>query len=886
MSTVAERLNRALEGRYQIERELGQGGMATVYLARDLRHNRHVALKVLKPELAAVVGAERFLAEIETTANLQHPHILPLFDSGEADTFLFFVMPYVTGETLRERIDRERQLPVDEALGIATSVASALQHAHDRGVIHRDIKPGNIMLQDGQPVVGDFGIALAVGAAGGTRLTETGLSIGTPYYMSPEQATGDQVVGPASDTYALACVLYEMLIGEPPYPGATAQAVLGKIIQGTPVSATALRKSIPLNVDSAIRRALEKVPADRFTSAQAFAKALADPGFRHGDMALTGAGAAAGSWNRLTATFAGLFLLASAVAGWALLRPGPPEPVRRIERFAAPFLEGQGVVGYLGLNGFDLSPDGSMLVFRYDAPEGQLLMVRRWDDLSATPIRETMGAYGPAVSFDGLELAFGQERMIKVLAFGGGPVRTLVQGDQPEWGPDGYVYATTDSGAVRVPSTGGAPEYISRRQEGENAHYVRDVLPGGERVLLEVDRGGDLEIRGLDLGSGVATPIIAGSLPRYVPSGHLVYSDNSGTMMAARFDPERMELLGAPVPVMTGLTFWSISDDGKLFYSGGMSGGAAAGPTEQLAWLTRSGQVTAVDPQWTFFRGQNNEQGWSLSPDGSMVALREFSTQGGVDIWIKRLDTGPRSRLTFDAADDKMPVWEPGTQNVTFLSNRNGNFDVWSKPADGTGEAELILDLEENLYRIDWSPDGTWLLLTTASGDVLGLRRGVDGSPVPLLTGSFSEIEPAVSPDGRWLAYASNETGSYEVYVQPFPEGPGRWQVSSRGGRFPRWAHDGRELFFQEDRPVGPMWVVDVESASSFTFGTARVLIQSPRWSGSATTSNPYVVAPDDERFLIAVLGTVEENPDGGDSAPATVLVNNFFEELKRVVPE
>lgn len=355
MSDPISRLNAALEGRYTIERELGQGGMATVYLADDLKHERKVALKVLKPELAAVVGAERFLAEIKTTANLQHPHILPLFDSGEADRFLFYVMPYVQGETLADRIKREKQLPVDEALGIATSVASALQHAHERGVIHRDIKPGNILLQDGQPVVGDFGIALAVGGAGSARLTATGLSVGTPYYMSPEQATGDQVVGPASDTYALACVLYEMLTGEPPYPGSTAQAVLGRIIQGVPVSATAVRKSIPSNVDAAIRKALEKIPADRFTGAQAFAKALADPNYRHGADA-GGVGSASVRMRRV------------AVAGWAAAAAsmaalvvgstlGSPEPLRRVERFAVPFLEGQEPV-FVGPNGYDLSPDG------------------------------------------------------------------------------------------------------------------------------------------------------------------------------------------------------------------------------------------------------------------------------------------------------------------------------------------------------------------------------------------------------------------------------------------------------------------------------------------------------------------------------------------------
>ena len=270
MSDATERLNAALEGRYAIERELGEGGMATVYLADDLKHERKVALKVLKPELAAVVGAERFLAEIKTTANLQHPHILPLFDSGEADSFLFYVMPFVEGETLRDRLDREHQLPVHDAVQIATNVAEALDYAHKQGVIHRDIKPDNVLLQSGKPVISDFGIALAVGVAGGGRLTETGLSLGTPQYMSPEQATGDLSVGAASDTYALGCVLYEMLVGEPPYTGSTAQAILGKIIAGEIATATKQRASVPANVDAAIRKALEKLPADRFVGAQDF----------------------------------------------------------------------------------------------------------------------------------------------------------------------------------------------------------------------------------------------------------------------------------------------------------------------------------------------------------------------------------------------------------------------------------------------------------------------------------------------------------------------------------------------------------------------------------------------------------------------------------------
>ena len=240
------RLNVALENRYRIESRLGEGGMATVYLAEDERHSRRVALKVLKPELAAAVGAERFLGEIRTTANLQHPHILPLFDSGEANSFLYYVMPYVDGETLRARLAREHQLPVAEAVRIATNVAEALAYAHRAGVVHRDIKPANILLQDGKAVVSDFGIALALGAAGGERLTKTGTSVGTPHYMSPEQATGDVSVGPTSDVYALGCVLYEMLTGDPPFRGGTLRAVLGRIITDEPPSATAERPAVPL----------------------------------------------------------------------------------------------------------------------------------------------------------------------------------------------------------------------------------------------------------------------------------------------------------------------------------------------------------------------------------------------------------------------------------------------------------------------------------------------------------------------------------------------------------------------------------------------------------------------------------------------------------------
>ena len=275
MPELLNRLQAALSDRYRLESEIGAGGMATVYLAQDLRHDRRVALKVLRPELAAVIGAERFLAEIKLTANLQHPHILPLFDSGAADGYLFYVMPFVEGETLRDRLNREKQLPVADAVRIATEVASALDYAHRHGVVHRDIKPENILLHDRQAMVADFGIALAASKASGQRMTETGMSLGTPHYMSPEQAMGEREITARSDVYALGAMLYEMLTGDPPFTGSTAQAVVARVLTEAPRAMLPQRHTIPPHVEAAVRTALEKLPADRFATAAEFAEALA-----------------------------------------------------------------------------------------------------------------------------------------------------------------------------------------------------------------------------------------------------------------------------------------------------------------------------------------------------------------------------------------------------------------------------------------------------------------------------------------------------------------------------------------------------------------------------------------------------------------------------------
>ena len=880
------RLNAALEGRYTIERELGEGGMATVYLATDLKHERQVALKVLKPELAALVGAERFLTEIKTTANLQHPHILPLHDSGEADSFLFYVMPYVEGESLRDWLDREQQLHVDEAVKIATDLAEALDYAHRNKVIHRDIKPANILMHEGRPLIADFGIALAVGAAGGTRLTETGLSVGTPYYMSPEQATGDQILGAASDIYALACVLYEMLVGEPPYSGNTAQAVLGKIIAGGPVSATAHRPSIPAHVDAALRCALEKLPADRFTSAQEFADAMGNEHFRYGEPADT-AVADVGPWKQRAMAFASLAGVLALALGWVLLRPGAAEPPDPIGRFSLAGGEVQGADGH-----FNVSPDGSAMVFRGPNANGDLqLWLRRWDNLTPTPVPGTDGGnpFTPVISPDGQEVAYAAAGQLRVAPLQGGVVRTLTDSAFccARWGPDGFIYYNFGETIHRVPAQGGAVEPVTKGdQEGDGLHGDFQVLPDGDIAVFTV-WGEPTRIDALRLATGERKTLAPGVKPYVTPTGHLIFASLEGRILAAPLDAEAMELTGAPVPLVEGIVvnsndypFYSVSQTGTLVY---LAGDASTGARE-FVWVDRNGVATPVDPGWTFERGNVNS-GWSLSPDDTRLALRA-RTEAGLDIWIKELDDGPLSRLTFHEGEERMPRWAPDGRTVTFLSDRGGDQDVWSRAADGTGEAELLFNHDVFLAQGFLSPDGEWLIMRTggtggvAGGrDILALRPGVDSVPLPLLASELDEAAPALSPDGHWLAYDSNETGRWEVFVRPFPEvNAGKWQVSTEGGHGPLWAHSGRELFFVNN--VGEMVVAQIETASGFRVRERQMLFAIPRgYEGRSDDSfivGLYDIASDDERFLMA-----RPFQDAEEISNELILVQNFFEELK-----
>jgi serine/threonine-protein kinase len=905
MSDPITRLNAALEGRYRIERELGEGGMATVYLADDIRHERRVAVKVLKPELAAVVGADRFLAEIKTTANLQHPHILPLFDSGEADSFLFYVMPYIDGETLRERLDREKPLPIDEALGIATAVANALQTAHDAGIVHRDIKPGNILMSRGEPLVADFGIALAVGSAGGNRLTETGLSVGTPYYMSPEQATGDQAIGPASDTFALACVLYEMLVGEPPYPGTTAQAVLGKIIQGVPVSATAVRRSIPANVDAAIRKALEKLPADRFTGAHSFAKALSDPTFRHGAVVGSGEGEGSGKWRRIAqvALSACAVLIASTL--WLALRPAPSQP---LARYMVELPADHNPARAYGDN-LTISPDGSAIVYTGVGPQGSQLWIKRRDQLQPTAINGTEGGYSPSFSPEGQRIAFltgGGVVLLKVVSLGGEPPLTLLDeglgGNDVAWGPDGNIY--TDGGAFgigRVPATGGELEILTELdlEKSEGFHEWYDPLPNGRGVLFTAayspaSNAEEYTINVLDLESGASRVLLQGVFARYAPSGHLVYVTANGTLLAAPFDQDRLELTGPAVALAEGVgvgPFGSadlaIAADGTLIY---MAGAASTG-LSRVVWVDRMGEVTPVDEGWEFDPGQP-EVALALSPDDRRLAVK-INTEAGEDIWIKQLDDGPLSRLTFHEGIDRRPRWSEDGTRVLFNSDRDSpdtpgtHYDLWIQPADGTGSPELLLDLEESILEVQRTPDESAFILrlrglsgATDVRDIVSLKAG-ETETTPLAAEPYDEKAVALSSSGRWIAYESTETGRDEIYVRPYPNADdGKWQISTGGGINPKWAHSEEEIFFVGSD--GQMMVADVQAeGGTFRVGQRRPLFSVfDRILDSGANYASWDVSSDDQRFIMVQHGAGD--PEGAD----LILVQNFFDDLRARVGE
>jgi serine/threonine-protein kinase len=867
MPGITEQLKTALAGRYVVEQELGAGGMATVYLAHDVKHNRKVALKVLRPELAAVIGAERFLKEIEVTANLQHPHILPLHDSGEADTFLYYVMPYVEGETLRDTMDREKQLSINHAVEITRSVAAALDYAHRKGVIHRDIKPENVLMHDGQPLIADFGIALAVSHAGGTRLTETGLSIGTPHYMSPEQAMGDRELDARSDVYSLGAMLYEMLAGDPPYMGNTAQAIVAKVITEKAPPVTVHRDTVPPNIAAAVAQALNKLPADRFGSAAQFSEALVNTAFTVPSVAATGlAPSGRPSRRYLWPAVTGVVVVA-ALVGWLRPRPDDPQPVLR---YSMALPEEERLIPRFGSR-VALSPDGSRLVYVGPSESGPVqLWVRERSQLNARPLPGTEGAFSPFFSPDGGNVGFftGGPSTIMVASLGGGPPITLTDSGVAllgaTWAPDGFIYADGPGGSplMRVLATGGAAEPASAIDTAEQSHHWPQALPGGKGVLFTLSHDAPTaleqqDIAVLDLATGTHRILVHGVAARYAPTGHLVYVTSDGSLMAAPFDEDRLELTGPAVALTDGIALrlagsldLTLSASGTLMY---VTGGVAEDPNE-MVWVDRDGRHTAVDPGWVgeFFTP-------ALSPDGSKLAI-SLTGDAGRDLWVKQLDTGPLSRLTFPEGADHRPWWTTDGRSVLFVSERGETRDLYRRRADGVGQAEPVLE---------------WLVYRTGRNNALDIhaRRLQGDTSVVLLIAdpNINEHSPVLSPDGKWLAYVTDESGRWELYVRPFPNvNDGRWQISTAGASEPVWAQSGRELFYKN--ASDELMSSEVQTSPMFMVGQHRILFEASDYYSYAFHPQ-YDVTPDGERFVMIRFRAVGEAGD-------LVVVENWLQEL------
>ncbi len=863
MTAIPTRLTTALADRYVLDRELGEGGMATVYLAQDVKHDRRVAIKVLKPELVAVIGAERFLAEIKLTANLQHPHILPLHDSGEADGLLFYVMPYVEGESLRGRMDREKQIPVGEAVRIASEVADALDYAHRNDVIHRDIKPENVLLHDGRALVADFGIALAVTEAGGSRLTETGISLGTPHYMSPEQAMGERDLDARSDLYALGATLYEMLAGEPPFTGPTAQSIVAKVMTATAEPVTTYRSTVPPHVAQAVSTALQKLPADRYATADAFSKALTQPSTAVGAVGE----ARRASRPGLVMGVVGIAIVALA-AGWMLGQRATGDTSGAVppSRLAvlAPKVGGSG--GAVENRMLSVTRDGSAIVYVTEAEGvGNQVVWHPLDATGPTPVPGADGRYGPTVSPDGRWVVttgeVGQRNLLRRVPITGGAQSALRTGGVnfggipwATWDADGGVWFSgrVTGGLVRV---GAESDSAEVRFEALRSIVLSDILDDGRTGLavnMPMGTSSGAAVL-LDLETGDTLPLIDVPLVeiRYT-SGYLVYALPNNTLQAVAFDQARREVTGAPVTIATdvsltgtGIAHFDVSANGTVVYI----------PEEPrtLVLVNRAGAVRDVTP------GRQNYHSPMFSPSGRRVAV-DFTSADGRDVWMLDLEQQTLTRVTF-TRDGHDPTWSLDGRFITYTSSQSGVFGVFRTRAEaGGGSPERVMENAALGFTGYWLRDGSMLTVGNGLRDEMGIESGLDIARVrpgevdeiePVVATPYQDEFPTVSPDGRWLAYVSDQSGERQVYLRPLDGEADQIQVSVGGGSEPGWNPRGGEVFYRQTVDGRTVLM----AAQIETTPRPRVSGRTELFPvGDMVASNPhrnYDVSPDGQSFIM-----------------------------------
>jgi serine/threonine protein kinase/Tol biopolymer transport system component len=883
-------------GHYKVGEQLGRGGMGEVYMAEDLNLNRKVALKFLPEAFAAdPERMARFEREAKLLASLNHPNIAAIYGLEQAEGKRFLVLELVEGETLAQRISKG-PLPVDEALGICRQIAEGLEAAHEKGVIHRDLKPANVMITEGDKIkILDFGLAKAlsdetqsVDSSQSPTLTEAmtrpGIILGTAAYMSPEQAKG-KAVDKRADIWAFGCILYECLTGKRVFEGETVTETLAAILRGEP-DWPALPANTPPGIRFVLSRCLEKDLSRRFHDAAdvrieidaAKASLLAPP-----------AGPAIGhiTWRRALLFAAGTLVLGAAItalAFWSLRTPSRQKPAH----LSITLPTGDSIAGVNFPLAF--SPDGNRLVYVASRSGGvPQLYVRALDNPEAKLVPGTDRASAPFFSPDGQWVAFfAQGKLKKVSIAGGAAVTICTSGDNAgaSWGAaDTIIFApTASSGLFRVPAAGGNPEALTTldASKGEISHRYPQVLPGGKALTFTMLTGVGWDdqhvvLQMLETGER-RTLVRGGHTGRILPTGHLVYC-RAGTLFALLFDLARQKVMSsAPVTIAEGIRQsnyiageYSFSNNGSLAY-------IPAGPRPfdwRLAWMDRNGKsdFLAAPPKYY-------DEIPALSPDGRQVASGiEADT---TDLWIYDLERGNFAKLTSEGSS-QFPVWTPDGKRIAYMATRGGFRNIFWRAADGTGTEERLTVGKNLQIPSSWSPDGKTLAFfenSPATGFDIWLLEMEGTHPNaaasrdnpklrPFLRTPFRERNPMFSPDGHWLAYASDKTGRFEVYVQPFP-GPGReWPVSTDGGVYPIWAPSGRELFYATAKE---MMAVDIETAPTFRMGKPRLLFE--------TEENVVCMAPDGRRFLAVI--PVERAQD-----PTQIrVILNWLEELKQRVPK
>jgi len=881
---------------YKVIEKIGQGGMGEVYRAEDTNLSREVAIKVLPEQFTKdPQRLARFEREAKLLAQLNHPNIAAIHSFEHADDIHFLVLELVPGETLQERVAKG-PLPVEEALEVCRQIAEGVEAAHEKGVIHRDLKPANVKVTpEGKVKILDFGLAKAfegeVPVADISQsptlteeMTRAGVILGTAAYMSPEQAKGKSV-DKRADIFAFGAILYELLTAKRAFEGETITETIAKVLESEP-NWKALPDTTPWNIRTLLRRCLTKDVHDRLDGIGnvrvEIKLAVEEPTM----VSPTGVVSTAQPtfWRRAIPWSVAVVavVIAVSIAFWSFSSRTSPS-LKKLVITPSPTAP----LGNRRFNDLAISPDGSHVVYFASVGLAGQLYVRAMDDLTAAPLPGTEGVdryffFSP----DGEWVAFVVGSNLKKVSLVGGAPITLCDVEFFEggsWGSEDTIVFTAglpQTSLYRVSANGGQPETLAipDPDKGEIEYQQPEILPGGKAVLFAVMQqvGRTYQIAVLSLDTGEQKTLLEnGRQPHYLPTGHLVYElTATGTLMAVPFDLERLELSGNPVPVFEGVRSfsgqgtadYSISNDGTLIYA---PGGITANQGNFLVWVDRKGAAQQVTEMQ---RGYGDPR---FSPDGRRLALTIGQT-GISDVWIYDINSGILTPFTFAEGGSSNARWSPDGKRLAFTSGREGGADIYWKPSDGSGEVEKLFDSEVPSILSSWSPQGVLAYTEIVNArDIWVLALEGERKPIEFLATRFNERNPVFSPDGRWIALTSSQSGQDEIYVKSYADQGGTIQVSIDGGREPMWAPDGKELFY---RNGDQMMVVSVVTAPTFQAQTPRLLFEGSYKYDFGSLASNYDISPDGQRFLM-VKGTEDQE------AKQINVVLNWFEELKRLVP-